>query len=356
MARAQVSEAALRAVEQRERDVLQNRVESLRRERPRVSLHGKVAIIVDDGIATGSTARAACEVARQLGAARVVLASPVAPAGTTAEQLSADELVCCTMPEQFHAVGNYYRDFTATTDGEVVTLLGRTVPEAGGQPDVDIDVQIPIDDVVLNGHLSLPGGARGVVLFAHGSGSSRLSARNRYVAEQLRAVGLGTLLFDLLTAEEEQDRRLVFDIPLLGRRLAQVGRWILARPDAASCRLGYFGASTGAGAALWAAAEPGSPARAVVSRGGRPDLAGDRLAWVKAPTLLIVGGADTAVLDLNRQAGGRMPGETQLVVVPGATHLFEEPGTLEQVARLAARWFTAHLLDEGDARLGGHPT
>jgi putative phosphoribosyl transferase len=356
IAQAYVSDRTLRAVEEREREVLDSRVAVLRRGRPRIPLQGRVAIVVDDGIATGATARAACEVARRLGATRVVLAAPVAPAGTTAEELSADELVCCAMPLGFGAVGAFYRDFTATSDDDVVRLLDSASspaehPVAGvvGE-DIDADVQIAITDgVVLRGHLDLPSLARGVVLFAHGSGSSRLSARNKYVAAQLRAGGLGTLLFDLLTADEEDDRRLVFDIPLLGRRLAATTRWLLARPDAAECRIGYFGASTGAGAALWAAAEPGSPVRAVVSRGGRPDLAGDRLPWVTAPTLLLVGGSDTTVLDLNRSARSRMRCPTRLVVVPGATHLFEEPGTLEQVAHLAAAWFSAHLLEEHGA-------
>jgi putative phosphoribosyl transferase len=356
IAQAYVSDRTLRAVEEREREVLDSRVAVLRRGRPRIPLQGRVAIVVDDGIATGATARAACEVARRLGATRVVLAAPVAPAGTTAEELSADELVCCAMPLGFGAVGAYYRDFTATSDDDVVRLLDSAsssgeLSVAGVVAEgVDADVQVAITDgVVLRGHLDLPSLARGVVLFAHGSGSSRLSARNQYVAAQLRAGGLGTLLFDLLTAEEENDRGLVFDIPLLGRRLSATTRWLLARPDAAGCLVGYFGASTGAGAALWAAAEPGSPVRAVVSRGGRPDLAGDRLPWVTAPTLLVVGGSDTTVLDLNRTAQSRMRCPTRLVVVPGATHLFEEPGTLEQVARLAAGWFSAHLLDEQGA-------
>jgi putative phosphoribosyl transferase len=340
-----LSESAVRAVEQRERDVLDARIERLRRGRARVPLTGRVAVVVDDGIATGSTAHAACEVARRLGATRVVLATPVAPAGTTAEELAADELVCCAMPLGFRAVGNYYRDFSPTTDQEVVALLGGA--SASGDQAVDEEVEIALDGgVVLPGHLHLPVGASGVVVFAHGSGSSRLSPRNRAVAHRLQAAGLGTLLVDLLTAREEADPHNVFDIPLLGSRLTQVGHWLLARPEAGSCALGYFGASTGAGAALWAAAEPGSPAAAVVSRGGRPDLAGDRLPWVTAPTLLIVGGADPVVLDLNRQAQARMRCPTRLVVVPGATHLFEEPGTLDEVARLASTWFT-HLLGSG---------
>jgi putative phosphoribosyl transferase len=198
--------------------------------------------------------------------------------------------------------------------------------------------------VVLRGHLDVPVDARGMVVFAHGSGSSRLSPRNQYVARQLRAAGLGTLLLDLLTPDEEGQRALVFDVALLGGRLARVARWVMSRPETAACRLGYFGASTGAGAALWAAAEPDAQVAAVVSRGGRPDLAGDRLPWVQAPTLLVVGGADTTVLDLNEQAQARMQCETSLAVVPGATHLFEEPGALEQVARLAVAWFDRCLV------------
>lgn len=304
VARAGLSEATVREVEQRERRVLDARVASLRRGRPRVPLEGKVAVVVDDGIATGSTARAACEVVHRLGAARVVVASPVAPAGITAGDLAADELVCCTMPKGFRAVGNYYRDFSPTTDDEVRALLddgGRdaehppTLQAAGRTVDTDVDSDVDIavaGGVVLHGHLDLPAGAAGVVVFAHGSGSSRHSPRNQYVAHQLQRAGLGTLLVDLLAPGEAAERRNVFDIPLLGARLGEVSRWLASQPETASCRLGYFGASTGAGAALWTAAEPGNLAEAVVSRGGRPDLAADRLPWVKAPTLLIVGGAD----------------------------------------------------------------
>jgi putative phosphoribosyl transferase len=288
-----------------------------------------------------------------------VLASPVAPAGTTAEELAADELVCCAMPLGFRAVGNYYRDFSPTTDHEVVALLDaarvpvdQPVGQGVGQG-VDSDVEIPLPDhVVLRGHLHLPARAAAVVVFAHGSGSSRLSPRNRAVAHRLEAAGLGTLLVDLLTPVEEADPNNVFDIPLLGSRLSGVARWLLDRPEAAGCALGYFGASTGAGAALWSAAQPDSPVAAIVSRGGRPDLAGDRLRWVEAPTLLIVGGADTVVLDLNRRAQERMRCPTRLVVVPGATHLFEEAGTLDEVARLAAAWFGAYLRSDAPHATG----
>lgn len=354
IARAGVSARALAEVEQRERGVLDSRVALLRQGRAREPVGGRVAVVVDDGIATGSTARAACQVARRLGAARVVLAVPVAPPGTTAEALSADELVCCAMPLGFRAVGNHYRDFSPTSDEEVVRLLGAEPGRVdrsdslGPAREIDSDVEIALDtDLVLRGHLDVPARPRGVVVFAHGSGSSRLSPRNQYVARVLREAGLGTLLLDLLTSSEEGDRSKVFDIPLLGSRLVLVGDWLLSRPEMAGCRLGIFGASTGAGAALWAAAEPGSPVAAVVSRGGRPDLAESRLPRVKAPTLLIVGGADPTVVELNREAQGQLRCPSRLVVVPRATHLFEEPGTLEQVARLAADWFVDHLVGDG---------
>lgn len=343
-----VSEESVRAVEQRERAVLEARVDALRRGHPHLSLRGRTAMIVDDGIATGATARAACLVARDLGAARVVVAVPVAPPDVSAEVLAADELVCTATPHGFRAVGNHYRDFSPTTDDEVTALLDAARPAVGGPGtdpvDADVDVALA-SGVVLPGHLDLPPDVRGVVVFAHGSGSSRFSPRNRYVAAQLRAAGLGTLLLDLLTPDEEGDRSKVFDIPLLGSRLTEVGDWLLDRPGTSTCRLGYFGASTGAGAALWSAAEPGSPVAAVVSRGGRPDLAGARLAAVTAPTLLVVGGADPTVLGLNRQAQASLRCPSRLVVVPGATHLFEEPGTLDEVARLATGWFREHLLN-----------
>ncbi len=181
------------------------------------------------------------------------------------------------------------------------------------------------------------------MVFAHGSGSSRHSPRNRYVAAVMTAAGLGTLLFDLLTPEEELDRSNVFDIELLAGRLAQVTEWLGAQPRAGQAAIGYCGASTGAAAALWAAAEHGASIAAVVSRGGRPDLARPRLAAVTAPTLLIVGGDDDVVLDLNRRAQAELRCENHLAIVPGATHLFEEPGTLDSAAALARDWFTTHL-------------
>ena len=209
-------------------------------------------------------------------------------------------------------------------------------------------VSIELEDAVLEGDLTVPRGARGLVVFAHGSGSSRHSPRNRFVAEVINAAGLGTLLMDLLTAEEERvdevTRELRFDISLLARRVAQVVEWAAARPELAGMRIGLFGSSTGAAAALVAAAElPPAAVQAVVSRGGRPDLAGAALPRVGCPTLLIVGGLDDVVIGLNEDARRQLGCPTELVIVPGATHLFEEPGTLEEVARLAAAWFVRHL-------------
>ncbi|HYO17038.1 MAG TPA: phosphoribosyltransferase [Dermatophilaceae bacterium] len=374
LASAQVDEEQLRDIQRRERALLDARVTLLRRDRARVDLSGRVAVIVDDGIATGSTARVACQVARRLGAARVVLAVPVASAETVRDLTEADEaddVVCVSAPRWFMAVGNYYRDFSPTSDDEVIVLLDAAAGRMrGGQavadrPECDIDVEIPVDTVVLQGHLHLPEPAAGVVLFAHGSGSGRHSPRNQLVAEVLYRAGLGTLLLDLLTPDEELNRANVFDVELLARRLTSATRWLGDRPDAASCRVGYFGASTGAGAALWAAAEgaaaegaagEGTAAQAgvhvgaVVSRGGRPDLAGPRLANVRAPTLLIVGGADEAVLRLNQSARDRLRCPSQLAIVEGATHLFEEPGTLAEAATLASSWFVRYLLQAPTSR------
>jgi putative phosphoribosyl transferase len=208
---------------------------------------------------------------------------------------------------------------------------------------VDQEVEVSVGPVSLAGSLTVPTRDSGWVVFAHGSGSSRHSPRNRHVAAVLNQAGLGTLLFDLLTPGEETDRANVFDISLLARRLLDVTGWLRAQPGTADLPVGYFGASTGAAAALWAAAEPGAGIAAVVSRGGRPDLAGPRLSSVTAPTLLIVGGRDDVVLGLNRQAQSGLQCENQLAVVPGATHLFEEPGTLDAVAGLARDWFASHF-------------
>jgi len=208
-------------------------------------------------------------------------------------------------------------------------------------------IGITAGDATLSGDLALPEGARGIVVFAHGSGSSRHSPRNRAVAEALHRAGLGTLLMDLLTEEEEREDRVTahlrFDIAFLADRLSAAVEETARRPEIAGFGIGAFGASTGAAAALVAAAEQPDLIRAVVSRGGRPDLAGEALASVRAPTLLIVGGRDEQVLELNREAMARMACEVELRVVPGASHLFEEPDALEEVAHLAADWFSSRL-------------
>ena len=209
------------------------------------------------------------------------------------------------------------------------------------------EVRIPAGPATLEGNLGIPEDARGVVLFAHGSGSGRHSPRNRYVAQALREARLATLLIDLLTLEEEEvdlyTRHLRFDIGLLAERLVGATDWLTQDPRTQDLRIGYFGASTGASAALVAAAARPEAAGAIVSRGGRPDLAGDELSRVRAPTLLIVGGNDVPVIGMNREALAQLRAEKKLEIVPGATHLFEEPGALEEVARLAAGWFVRYL-------------
>jgi dienelactone hydrolase len=214
------------------------------------------------------------------------------------------------------------------------------------------DIQIHSGAMILNGELAMPNGATGVVLFAHGSGSSRHSPRNQFVARTIRETGVGTLLFDLLSSEEESldasSGVLRFDISLLARRLRDATRWIQSEFD--YLRVGYFGASTGGGAALVAAAQSGEAIGAVVSRGGRPDLAGDFLGRVKSPSLLIVGGRDTPVIQMNQYAYAQLRCEKRLEIVRGATHLFQEPGALEQVARLAADWFRDHLIEKLSTR------
>jgi putative phosphoribosyl transferase len=202
---------------------------------------------------------------------------------------------------------------------------------------------VRISPIGLDGVLGLPRPAGGLVLFAHGSGSGRFSPRNTYVAAALRSAGLATLLFDLLTEEEAADRGNVFDVELLAERLAVATAWARQEEDIARLPIGYFGASTGAAAALVAAARSPRDVGAIVSRGGRPDMAGPVLADVRAPTLLIVGGHDVGVLDLNEHAFAKLTCEKSLEIVPGATHLFEEPGALDQVINLAGQWFTQHL-------------
>ena len=310
--------------------------------RSQLPLAGRTCILVDDGLATGGTMVAAARWARARAAQRVVVAVPVGAAATVVafqESPDVDAVVCLAAPPDFGAVGFWYRDFSQVADVEVTALLDDAHERTTSRRSAEISagtVSLPAD-------LAVPALPLGWVAFAHGSGSSRLSSRNVRVATSLQRAGLATLLFDLLTPEEEIDRGNVFDVKLLADRLVAATHWLDEQPGAAGMPLGYFGASTGAAAALLAAADLGPRVRAVVSRGGRPDLAADRLGEVVAPTLLIVGGADEVVLDLNRTAADLLRCPHELAVVPGATHLFEEPGALEQVAELARAWFTAEF-------------
>jgi predicted phosphoribosyltransferase/predicted alpha/beta-hydrolase family hydrolase len=348
----------LDATVRREVAELRRRVERYRDGRRPLDVRGRTVVVVDDGLATGLTDLAAVRALRKRGAGRIVVAVPVGAHESVARVgEEADRVVCHTIPPELLGVGRFYEDFSPVSDAEVVALLaaaarerlptpGQMPPPTPHLPRVRAaarELLLDLGGVVLAGDLTLPPDPKGLVIFAHGSGSSRLSPRNREVAATLNESGLATLLFDLLTEEEGRRRELVFDIPLLARRLEGVTRWAIAEPDTRGLPIGYFGASTGAAAALRAAAAARDVVHAVVSRGGRPDLAADRLPYVTAPTLLLVGGRDPEVLELNRRAAAMLRCPHRLVVVEGAGHLFAEPGTLETVARLAAEWFTAQL-------------
>ncbi|MFI1566536.1 phosphoribosyltransferase family protein [Streptomyces sp. NPDC020490] len=337
------------AVERSERAELDRRTLRYRAGRAPVPVAGRAVVIVDDWLATGATAEAACRVARALHAARVVLAVPVGPESTvTRLRDAADQVIALQRPPRLGSVGAWYRDFARVGDAQVTALLERAAhaaPAAAPRLDPgahgDVEVRVPAGHVRLAAQLVVPEAAPAVVAFAHSSGGSRHSPRNRYVAGVLNRAGLGTLLLDLLTADEEQNRHNVFDIRLLAQRLHAATLWLRHEKG---LPVAYFGAGTGAAAALEAAAVPGADVVSIVSRGGRPDLATPAaLAHVRAPTLLVVGSADPRVLSLNRLAADWMHCEHRIAVVPGATHLFPEPGTLSTVAEAARDWFTTHL-------------
>jgi putative phosphoribosyl transferase len=311
-----------------------------------VVVEGCTCIVVDDGLATGGTMVAAIRWARARRARRVVVAVPVG-AETTVKAIEREEdvdsVVCLVTPFDLGAVGLWYEDFHQVSDDAVMALLSEARDRAVDRR----STWIAVGDVTLAADLAIPAAPVGWVIFAHGSGSSRRSTRNIAVATELNQAGIATLLFDLLTQDEELDRRNVFDIELLARRLVAATRWLIEDHDTERLPIAFFGASTGAAAALLAAAELTEEVSAVVSRGGRPDLAWATLAEVRAPTLLIVGGADRVVLDFNEVAAAQLTCPHELAVVPGATHLFEEPGALDEVARLASTWFTRHFDSAG---------
>ncbi len=342
-----LDEEQVATLAEREVAELARRVHVYRVGRQMPDLSGRTAIVVDDGVATGATARAAARSARLRGARQVVLAAPVIAASSLADLRSDfDDVVAVELPDDFMAVGRWYERFDQVSDEEVLECLRQARNAAVDVARIPFTGS-PAGEKGLECELTVPPGARGVVLFVHGSGSTRRSPRNLLVAGELQRAGFATLLFDLLRPEEAaEDRataRFAFDLPLLTSRVTAATRWLAAWPQTRGMGIGLFGASTGAAAALAAAAENPGAIAAVVSRGGRPDLVPAQvLARIQAPVLLLVGSRDEHVLRLNRLVLRHMP-SAQLTVVPGATHLFEEPGTLDQVARLAAGWFGRRL-------------
>jgi putative phosphoribosyl transferase len=329
---------------------VEQRIAQLRGNRPLTPFNGKTVILIDDGLATGSTARVAVDFLRQNGAKQVIFAAPVC-ARDSAQGLRSefDRVICLEEPDRFFAVGMWYEDFSQTSDQEVSRIMTRFYEQ------LPIQKEVLIQDhaTALHGDLVIPAHCKGLVLFAHGSGSSRLSPRNQKVARFLNQHHIGTFLFDLLSPTESLDRRNVFDIPFLGDRLLLATQQVLGDPLVHELPIGYFGASTGGAAALWAAADQGSEISAVVSRGGRPDLAIPKLNDVTSPTLLIVGGDDEPVIEMNEAALNSLK-HGELVIVPGATHLFEEPGTLEVVCNSAVEWFDRYFAETRNKRTKPH--
>jgi putative phosphoribosyl transferase len=363
-ARFDVARPELDVVVARERAEMERRLRLYRGDAPPLDVRGRTVLLIDDGLATGVTARAAARALRAAGARRIVLAVPVGPASAEEDlKPDLDEVVVLEAPRRFGAVGVWYQSFEQTTDQEVLGLLARHHPTTAAppaklqktspppppspvRPTHPAHVLVDADGVQLHGLLQVPPAARGAVAFAHGSGSGLASPRNERVAAVLEGRGLATLRLDLLTTEEaqedERDRRHRFDIELLARRTLGAVGWLERQASTRALPVGLFGASTGAAAALQAAARRPEAVHAVVSRGGRVDLA-DRIERGRAPVLLIVGGRDEPVLRANEDALTRLRTVKELVVVAGAGHLFEEPGALDQVARDAGEWFRVHL-------------
>ncbi|MFJ9038558.1 phosphoribosyltransferase family protein [Streptomyces sp. NPDC102406] len=345
-----LADATRTAVEQTERAELERQVRRYRATRAPVPMAGRTVVIVDDGLSTGAGAEAACAAARSQGAAGIVLAAPVAPASVV-ERLrpGVDHLYCLQTVHGPGSVGSWYDDFGQVSDAEVLALLGQSArPGSAAPPSGAFDpvhpgraITVPAAGTRLAAHLAVPDTATAVAVFALAGNGGRNSPRNRYIAATLHRSGIGTLLLDLLTEEEESRHSAVLDIALLSRRLHAASLWLrheVALPVA------YFGAETGATAALEAASVPGSDVLAVVARSGRPELASpSKLARVRAPVLFIVGGQDPEALDTGRRATDVLRGECGLAMVPGASHPFTEPGALSAAAELARDWFAGHV-------------
>jgi putative phosphoribosyl transferase len=346
IAKLEVSHEAVDLIAARAWDELNQRNALYHSTSPPLSVKGRTVILVDDGLATGVTALAAVRSLKASHAARVVAAFPIASVqGAKLIRAEADEVVCVAELEDMFAVGAWYADFTQVSDEAVINLLNGHLTNS---TETTRELKIDVGDGVIVGDLTCPTGAQGVVLFAHGTGSGRLSPRNRFVAGVLNQAGFATLLLDLLTESEAQEDEysghIRFDIGLLADRLHRATAWVKDDPDTQALPVGYFGASTGAAAALVSSVKNPATIKAIVSRGGRPDLAGPVLAQVTAPTLLIVGTKDEEVIELNRSALNTLSSQLKhLSLVEGATHLFEEAGALEQVADLASHWFAQHL-------------
>lgn len=334
----------LQELARRKRAEVVAQVERFRAVRPALDLQDRNVILVDDGLATGATMEAAVQVLRGRGVRRIVVAVPVGAADSLARLVKiVDDVVCLVVPRDFYAVGAWYRDFSQLSDEEADDMLEERLG-AENEPASSGTVLIPAGNVFLEGELQMPSGASALVIFAHGSGSSRKSPRNRQVAREIQERGMGTLLFDLLSADEASIRQNVFDIDLLSSRLLSAFSW--AREKAPEAKIAFFGASTGAAAALRAAAQAPEGLFAVVSRGGRVDLAADYLSRIKVPVLTIVGALDQPVLASTLKVLDRLC-IPRLELVNGAGHLFEEPGAIEEVARIAARWLRDHVPANG---------
>ena len=335
-----IEKSVLRKLSEQKALEIREQIKKFRGNRRPETIAGKDVIVVDDGLATGATMIVALRILRKNHPGRLIVALPVAPAESL-EKLreEADEVICLMSPKNFLAVGLWYDEFDQVPDEEVIRLLEETRTASVIQ---EMEVPIEDDKVSLTGDLNLVANGKGLIIFAHGSGSSRKSPRNQLVASELNKMGLSTLLFDLLSEEESQNRANVFNIPLLARRLNLATETVARMSETENLPIGFFGASTGAGAALMAATQSAQKIFAVVSRGGRPDLAGDSLQNVMAPTLLIVGGNDEPTLTLNRQAATKIK-SCKLIIVPGATHLFEEEGAMSEVVEHASAWFLNQL-------------